>query len=90
MTLFPILPTAPLLYLIQPVDSELEAAIEAIEVPPMATALAIPVVISPIAHSHQNVKLYIVFQSLTVKVIDVTLASISPSAVKKSPRNVVT
>ena len=48
----PILPTALLLYLIEPVDAELEASIEAIEVPPMATALAIPVVaISPSAHN---------------------------------------
>lgn len=71
MTLFPILSTALLLYLIEAVDAEFEAAIEAVEVPPMAAALAVPVVVSPIAHSIQNVKLYIVFQSLTVKVINV-------------------
>ena len=53
--LFPILPTALLLYLIEPVDAELEAAIEAVEVPPMATAIAIPVVaISPCTHNSLN------------------------------------
>ena len=51
MTLFPILPTAPLLYLIEPIDAEQEAAIEAVKVSPMATALAIPVVaIGPGSH----------------------------------------
>ena len=53
--LFPILPTALLLYLIEPIDAELEAAIEAVEVPPMATALAVPVVaISPCTHNSLN------------------------------------
>ena len=53
--LFPILPSALPLYIIEPVDAELEAAIEAVEVPPMATAIAVPVVaISPCTHNSLN------------------------------------
>ena len=55
MTLFPILPTAPLLYLIEPVDAEFEAAIEAVEVPPMAATIAVPVILaSPCSHKFQK------------------------------------
>ena len=50
----PILPTALPLYLIEPVDAELEAAIEAVEVSPTSASFAIPVVVS--SESHQ--KLY--------------------------------
>ena len=77
--LFPILPTALLLYLIEPIDAELEAAIEAVEVPPMATALAVPVVaISPCTHQ----KAYSISVAAQSSALNVKLLAAS---VKKAP-----
>ena len=74
----PILPTALPLYLIEPVDAELEASIISVEVSPMAAALAVPVVVSPESHSHQNAMRISSSQFSTVKTDDVVPSKKEP------------
>ena len=76
--LFPILPTALPLYLVEPVDAELEATVEPVKVLPMAAAIAVPVVVSPESHSHQNAMRISSSQFSTVKTDDVVPSKKEP------------